>query len=55
MAGIESRLDTILTDDPEASAKSRAAEEAAKQKVREETAAARGAAPRAEQDTGRLV
>ena len=42
VAGLESRLDTILADDPEASARSRAAEKAATEKATTEKAAADG-------------
>ena len=50
VAGIESRLDTILAEDDQASARGRAAEEAAKQAAAEKAAAEKA---RLQQEQGR--
>ena len=50
VAGIESRLDTILAEDDQASARSRAADEAAKQATAEKAAAEKA---RLQQEQGR--
>lgn len=50
VAGIESRLDTILAEDDQASARSRAVDEAAKQAAAEKAAAEKA---RLQQEQGR--
>jgi len=50
VAGIESRLDTILAEDDQASARSRATDEAAKQATTEKAAAEKA---RLQQEQGR--
>ena len=47
VAGIESRLDTILAEDDQASARSRTADEAAKQAAAEKAATEKAAAEKA--------
>lgn len=52
VAGLESRLDTILAEDDQASARARAAEQAAKQEAAEKAAAEKAAKARLQADAG---